>query len=268
MAARLRSDAQAADEWMAMAVQRMNDIGGQNQTLQQELTILQGQMQQAQLTGGIVALIVTGITQEQLDEERQRREQLEQRLAEAGTTNSSLETEIRTLRQQLEENSAQVVDAGVIDELKRRLAEEESLRQALESQLQKRAEGHFNAMDSLGGSKSEKERLERALAGMEDELRGARSEIDALREEREQLTEQSTSMTAAMEERDTTLASKHGELKSARSLVASKDEELVGLRQQLTESRERVESGLDSPSQEITSLRDNVQSLSEVLEKA
>jgi len=268
--ARLRSDAQAADDWMAMAVQRMNDIGGQNQALQQQVATLQGQLQQATLTGGIVAPVVTGISQEQLDEERQRREQLEQRLAEAGTVSARLESEIGTLRQQLEESSEQAVDSGLVEDLKRRLAEEETRRQDLESQLQSSQTDTRAAMDSLGDSKSEKERLGRIVANMEDELQDARSEIATLREERDRYergAEQSATMAAAVVEKDTLLASKDSELESMRSLVASKDEELGGLREQLTESRESAASDLDGRNQELVSLRESVQTLSEELEK-
>ena len=38
--ARLRHDAKAADDWMAMAVQRMNEMGSANGQLQQEVTVL------------------------------------------------------------------------------------------------------------------------------------------------------------------------------------------------------------------------------------
>jgi chromosome segregation protein len=254
--ARLRSDAQAADDWMAMAVQRMNDIGGQNQTLQQEVATLQGQLQQAQLTGGFVAPVVNGITQEQFDEERQNREQVERQLVEAKAVSSKLEVEISALRQQLEESTAQdTVDSSIVEELKRRLAEEEIRRQELEAKLKSAQTDTTTAMDSLGDSKSERERLEREVAALQDELQVARSEMDALCEWRD--------------ERDRIIDSKDDELENMQSLLSSKDVELLGLRQQLSELRDSVgaEVNVDMNSQELVSLRESVQSLSASLEK-
>lgn len=45
--ARLRHDAKAADDWMAMAVQRMNEMGSANGQLQQEVTVLKEQLASA-----------------------------------------------------------------------------------------------------------------------------------------------------------------------------------------------------------------------------
>ena len=42
---RLQTDARAADEWMSMAVQRMNEMGSTNTSLQQEVASLQAQIQ-------------------------------------------------------------------------------------------------------------------------------------------------------------------------------------------------------------------------------
>ena len=43
--ARLRQDAQAADEWMAMAVEKLNELGGQNATLIEQVASLQQQIE-------------------------------------------------------------------------------------------------------------------------------------------------------------------------------------------------------------------------------
>jgi chromosome segregation ATPase len=45
---RLRTDAKAADDWMAMAVQKMNEMGAANIELQQQVTALTGQLNVAQ----------------------------------------------------------------------------------------------------------------------------------------------------------------------------------------------------------------------------
>jgi chromosome segregation ATPase len=64
---RLRSDAQAADEWMAMAVQRLNELSSQNQTLTQEVTILSQQLESVETRIDAVAGTVgNAMTEERL----------------------------------------------------------------------------------------------------------------------------------------------------------------------------------------------------------
>ena len=43
---RLRNDARAAEEWMAMAVERLGDMNTQNMTLQQQIQAMEGEMKQ------------------------------------------------------------------------------------------------------------------------------------------------------------------------------------------------------------------------------
>jgi chromosome segregation ATPase len=59
---RLRSSAMEADNWMSMAVQRMNDLGAENANLQQQESTLQGQLQHVQVAN-----------QEQADQQTQER---------------------------------------------------------------------------------------------------------------------------------------------------------------------------------------------------
>jgi chromosome segregation ATPase len=269
--ARLRTDALAADDWMAMAVQRMNDIGGQNLALQQEVATLREQMQQATLTGGILS-VSTGITQQQLDEEQQRREDVEVRLVECGAANAKLQEEITVLRKQLEQNVAGAADAAALEGLQRRLQEEASRRQKIETELVNSKTDTTTALDSLGEAKSEKEGLERHVASTQNELERALSEIAALLEERHRMEAELVSLekasnvsaeaTAVAEERDAILASKDSELEDRRSVLASKEEELVALRHELTQSRQ----GLESKAEEITFLQDDVQQSRQSLE--
>ena len=264
--ARLRADALAADDWMAMAVQRINNIGGQNLMLQQEVATLREQMQQATLTGGIVS---TGISQQQLEEERQA---VEERLNDSEVANKRLQEEIAGLRQQLEQNVAATADAALLEDLQRCLQEEEGRRQHIEAELRNSQKDTATALDSLGDAKSEKERLERHMASTQKELEKARSEIAALLEVRhrmeaelvslEKVTKNSAEVAAVAEEKDVLIVSKDSELEGMRSMLASKDKELVVLRQELTQLRQ----GLESKAEEMTFLQDNVQSLMQDLE--
>jgi chromosome segregation ATPase len=268
---RLRTDALAADDWMAMAVQRMNDIGGQNVALQQEVSTLREQMQQARLTGGIVS-VPTGITQQQLDDEQQRREDLEARLVESGAANEKLQEEITELRQQLEQNVAGAADATVLKDLQRRLLEEDGRRERIEAELINSQKDTTTALDSLGEAKSEKEGLERHVASTENELERARSEIAALLKERHRMQAELISLnnaskvsaeaTAVAEEIEAILASKDTEIEDMHSALASKEKELVSLRQELTQSRQ----GLERKAEEMTFLQDNVEQSHQSLE--
>ena len=269
--ARLRADALAADDWMAMAVQRINDIGGQNLMLQQEVAALREQMHQASLTGGIVS---TGISQQQLEEERRRCQEVEERLNESGAVNKRLQEEIAGLRQQLEQNVAATADAAVLElvDLQRRLREEEGRRQHIEAELRNSQKDTAAALDSFGVVKSEKERLERHVASTEKELEKVRSEVTALLEEQhrmeaellsfEKVAKNSAEVAAEAQERDALLVSKDSELESMHNMLASKDKELLVLRQELTQLRQ----GLESKAEEMTYLQDNVQSLMQDLE--
>ena len=67
--AKLKADGRAADDWMAMAVQRMNDMGAQNAALQQQVASLQSSS--------------TATIQQELEQERHKRQALEEQLEAA-----------------------------------------------------------------------------------------------------------------------------------------------------------------------------------------
>jgi chromosome segregation ATPase len=290
--ARLRTDALAADDWMAMAVQRMNDIGGQNAALQQEVATLRDQMHQATLTGKIIS-VSTGITQQQLDEEHQRREDMEARLVESGAANVKLQEEITLIRQQLEQNAVGAASTEIVEGQHRRLQEEEDRRKKIEAELINSQKDTTTALNSLGEAKSEKEGLERHITSTENELERARSEITALLEERHRMEDELVSSkkdskllaeaTAVLEERDAILSSKNAELEDMHCALASKEEDLVVLRHELTQLRQGLErkaeeitflqdnaeqsqQSVESKTEEMTHLQDNVQSLIQDLE--
>jgi chromosome segregation ATPase len=66
---RLRQDAQAADEWMAMAVQKMNEMGQVNESLTQQVEALQRQSQLDASNGGNSSSSETSLQQSKLDAE-------------------------------------------------------------------------------------------------------------------------------------------------------------------------------------------------------
>ena len=139
---RLRNDAQAADEWMAMAVERMNTMGTDNTALQQNVATLQAQLDQsnaaAQASGDEVSRRLAeemetrmrlenelAQTSHQLTEERSHREQIQRQLldAQAGVESTAksleqaladrekLQTDIAVLTQQLESSTGQTQSA-------------------------------------------------------------------------------------------------------------------------------------------------------------
>jgi hypothetical protein len=113
--ARLRNDARAADEWMAMAVQRMNEMGSVNRDLEQQaltmnkdILMLKGQLKEAQMTTQSVSLQQQEAAQSrlrvlefELGAEKSMRTKAEQELSEFRNASLDLKNE-QQLSSQLE----------------------------------------------------------------------------------------------------------------------------------------------------------------------
>jgi chromosome segregation ATPase len=103
---RLRNDARAADEWMAMAVQRMNEMGSANQNLEQQVVImdneilsLKGQLHEAHVTTQSLSLhhevaeSRIGVLESELGAEKSIRGEAERELSELRYALSSVKNE-------------------------------------------------------------------------------------------------------------------------------------------------------------------------------
>lgn len=119
--ARLRLDARAADEWMSMAVERMNAFGAENASLHQEIASLRAQLetlgsstslgadQRAQLESQWTQALQA--TEHALAEEEHRRSELEAKLAQMQLDTKSMSTEsakVEELEKQLEQNRVEM----------------------------------------------------------------------------------------------------------------------------------------------------------------
>ena len=178
---RLRLDARAADDWMQMAVQRMNDIGSQNLLLKQEVTTLEERLSHA---GSVDVKI-----QYQVDQEREGRHALEATLASTvGVARQELEQE-RHRRESLETQLASVnagasaADAALLQELE----DLKKKRLVLESQLVSSQQDVTDTMHDLSKAKTERENLSRKMEDMEMDLTIAKAEATSLREANRQL---------------------------------------------------------------------------------
>ena len=272
---RLRSDAQAADEWMAMAVQRMNDIGGQNVALQQQLATLQEQLSTA--PGAAVVSVEADRTalesiQSQLQAEQQNRQQLEEILRDLESQKATLEHNLSVLTQENRESSEEMVD--VVD-LQQKFEQERTLREGLETQLENAQSDVKTAMDSLGAAKSEREDLERTLGNMERDLNIARAEIISLTEERRQTQNRTThalevELAATKREREAFETSTETEIESLRTALSSKDEEALALRGELEALRGRLDETMKrvSETEEAAALHQKIESLQQELDTA
>ena len=177
--ARLRADARAADDWMQMAVQRMNDIGGQNLALQQEVAALT-----EQLTHTVSADMAL-----QLENEQKQRQSLEAQLAsETETLRAELEQE-KYRRQSVETQLASVQsgESAADAALQQELEEEKRKCSGLELQLANSQQDVIAAMDNLGYIKTEREELSRKLENLQTDLTIASAEATSLREAHRQL---------------------------------------------------------------------------------
>jgi chromosome segregation ATPase len=203
---RLRQDASAAADWMAMAVERMNAIGGENASLQQEIAAREEQLQHAKATGSESTEGMERI----LSEEKERRlcleaelsaaKQTEQKLKEVQARYQELESELADSRdaiQQLEEMrklnlelQTQVADLRVDFQSKSREATQqlEELRgrnQALEIEAADLHGAIQSAVDRHQEGYTLREELEREIEDLTEKLHSARGQLTSLSAEQQ-----------------------------------------------------------------------------------
>jgi chromosome segregation ATPase len=203
---RLRQDASAAADWMAMAVERMQAMGGENASLQQEIAAVAEQLQHAKATGSES----TEEIERMLSEEKERRLILEAELSVAMQTDwklkevqakyQQLESELANSReaiQQLEEMrelnrelETQMADLRVDFESNSReatqqLEEHRGRNQALEKEAAHLQEDMQSAVDRQHESYTLREELGREIEDLTKQLHSARGELTSLSAERQ-----------------------------------------------------------------------------------
>ena len=153
--ARLRNDARAADEWMAMAVQRMNDMGSSNSTLEHQVASLQNQIQDLQ----------TQATNSQLVQEEIQQQAFEIQKDEMQKKLASLQSVLKEEQSLREDAEVKLSNLGI--ELNTQLESERQNSMKLNSQLMTLQEEMRVDMDR---NQLEKEGLERRLEEMRTQL--------------------------------------------------------------------------------------------------
>jgi len=162
--ARLRQDAKAADEWMAMAVERMGDMDTQNTALQQQVASLLSQLEGNQSTAEMERL---------LQEERAARHDLETRLSSTAATEQAIDVE-RARQNDLERELARA------NETVRQLEEQCSRQKDLVDRLD-------SALADVQTLEASRKDLEGTIHALEYQLGVSQQENSILRQERSSL---------------------------------------------------------------------------------
>jgi len=177
---RLRNDAQAADEWMAMAVERMNTMGTENTALQQNVATLQAQLDQsnaaAQASGDEVQQRLAGEmetrmrleielaqTSHRLAEERSHREQIQRQLLDA---QAGVESTAKSLEQALADREKLQTDVAI-------------LTQQLESSTDQ-------THSAIGSSEAEISSLRESVENLQKELSAASAELESSKQRQQE----------------------------------------------------------------------------------
>ena len=215
---RLRSDAQAADQWMTMAVEKMKGLDEQNATLQTELANLRASQsnstteQQQQLQQQYHALF----------EENQQRVQQQHQL-QAQLENAVKDT--KQLQQVLDQERAKYVELQ-----QHQLQTQEELQNALATMEENKTEV----------STSEAE-FQRKIAALEGDLEDATAEIFRLRDE---MASQQQGQVVSKEQ-ESVLASKNAELGELRQMLEEQSSRLDAENGALQKEIEVARSELD-----------------------
>ncbi|GKY97940.1 hypothetical protein MPSEU_000752000 [Mayamaea pseudoterrestris] len=222
--ARLRQDAQAADEWMAMAVERMNEMGSQNAGLAQQVENLQDQLDSANTTEDVA---FREEMQTLLDGERGLKLELEKKyLEQIAALGKSLQKE-QTIRQELE------VVALNAEQLSGQLEAERLHAKELQQQLEL-------IQQAQHGVNSEYIDQSNLVEQLQKELQDARCEISRLLEVRQLSTDEGESSVA----RDS-LADNLERVKKEFAVAGARDqEELYKCEARIRELEARLDGGL------------------------
>jgi DNA repair exonuclease SbcCD ATPase subunit len=259
---RLRNDARAADDWMAMAVHRMNEMAAHNANLEQQVASLQAQSEQQQQVHSSSAADATAQMQEQLQSTIQQEQELRQQFQIVAQKEQELRQQLEARAEQLQQEESmrhelesQLTAAG--QNTQQQLEQERERANQLQAQLTSAEEDVRLALDSLGKAKDDREGLERKLQDFSQELDQARRAVATARSSNDPLE--------AAEIADT-LDRVHQLQADYDAMVASKNAELQALTQQLEQARQLAATETAVPvageiQQEDSSLQATVESL-------
>lgn len=274
---RLRSDAQAADSWMAMAVEKMRVLGQQNAGLQQELSQLRDGQAQSELQQQYNALYgehqsliqqhgqlqahLDGLAKENhevklaIQQAQEHRMHLDQQVAGTTAELQSTTTELQSTISALEESrsEASTARADFQSKLETITADFEKANaevNRLTEQLNHEREGQPQVSRYEADLDAKSNELERVNA----ELEGQTANADALRAEVAQLRDQinqqqlqqgsakgeSEALTQATATFEETVASKNAEVDQLKSALDRGSAELEGLRLEVGHLREQL----------------------------
>ena len=244
---RLRNDARAADEWMSMAVQRMNEMAAHNGNLERQVASLTNQLTAAGTTSqqqqpGAVTTDTSLLTHDEQHQAELLRQQLQESVHQEQELRERVESLSLQLREEQELRQGSAVGVSIREELE---GEREAKRQ-LEVQLSNSKEETRIAVDSLSKIKDERDQLDQNLEVLKTELERSRpSESGDSRVKEEEIAELQAANEAAQEWMSQAVA--HHQLLSAQ--VASLTQEKAALELQLKEGpgKEAV-SGASVPS--------------------
>ncbi|KAG7345034.1 putative Crp/Fnr family transcriptional regulator [Nitzschia inconspicua] len=235
---RLRNDAKAADEWMKLAVEKMNELGTSNGELQKQVAILQGELDQFRSSShqNLLHQAAVQSDHQQIESENKR---LQESLDAANCHIQAHMTRIAELEQRL------VLSEGELSDLRglRKLLESEKERAA---QLEDRVAAAGAEMADLRGLRkvleSEKQRSAQLEAMLSDSKQGE-SHIqqldDALTCERKKVVElqQRLSELEDMDGLDEEVRVSALRTEFA-AMISSKDAEIALLKQALVRAKE------------------------------
>ena len=185
--ARLKNDAQKADEWMSMAVEKMNDMGAANLELEKQVSQLKGAIKESRdVADNIDVDNQTGAQQrqnleEELEKERALRLAAEGRLSHFEDLQFKLESEY-SKSQQLQHRIDDTEQALVKYEYKESMMQAEQLRVVeLEKRVREAEEATKESARRLEFEREAKIALETRLNGHDnDELEELRAEYDKM----------------------------------------------------------------------------------------
>ena len=284
---RLRTDAGAADEWMSMAVQRMNDMGAQHGNLQQQVASLQQQLQ----TVSTSADGATAEVQQQLQAASQHEQQLVSQLQAAAQQEEQLQVALSNQATQLQQEqstreqmhvdltnqaaqlqqeknmreSAEEQLGNADRELQQQLEEEREQMRQLQDRLASAQEDVREAMESLGKAKDGREQMERKMAKLSEELDRAR-QGGPMSDASSELSERLAQLQAQY---DSMLSSKHGELETlAEQLEQARLAAAVSTSESTPESSDRLTQLQADYDSMVASKEAEIQAMCEQLEQA
>ena len=261
--ARLRNDARAADDWMAMAVQKMNEMGASNVELQQQVASLNGQLQEAKTSAheGINESSRLHLESE-LDHVKMALKNAEDQLSHF----HSLQTDLVNERSRSAQLERQMGDAET------QLENEKERSSQLEKLVAESRQDATQLEDALENERQIRTGLERRVQEVEENLRSTVSLLERERKERAEIQNQVENNTPARDEglkvQDSESNYRLEKLQAEHdAAIASKDAEIDALKLSLKTAQEQYNNiddktlieQLESARREVDEIRQNSQ---------